>query len=250
MNKGLLAMLLFSLCGGWGAVAQTQDQTPKNIYYDYGKPPARPTRTSPKPPPRGRPGAMVKIELKRDDKVRYAAISEPFFSEDRVRLHIRVNRDAYLTILNQGTTGDLQLLYPKTQDDAARKVSKTMDFTVPVTPGKWLKFDDNAGVERLVIILSVQPTREVLVALSGQNPPPKPPKPPVASSDQQNLEVVALLNSKGLGDELETTGKDFTETADDDDNGQPATFVVSTGNNADLRKPVIYKLSLRHGRKP
>ncbi len=247
MKKWLLAMLPLFFCSGLGAVAQAQDQGVKNIYYDYGKPPARPTRASPKPPGRGRPGAMVKVELKRNNQVSYAAAASMFYNGDRVRLHIRVNQDAYLTVLNQGTTGDLQLIYPKTQADAQRKVTKTMDFTIPTTPGNWLKLDDNAGVERLVIILSAQPTREVLVALSGQTPPPAPP---AITNDQQNLDVVALLNSKNLGDELETASKDFTETADEHDtDGRPATFVVSSDNNSDLRKPVIYKLFLRHEKK-
>jgi hypothetical protein len=242
------------LCGGWSVGAQAQkDQSAKNVYYDYAKPPAR---TRPNQQRRGRPGAMVKLELKRDDRVSYVRATESFYAGDRVRLHIRVNRDAYLTILNQGTTGDLQLIYPKTQDDAERKITKTMDFTVPTTPGNWLKFDKNPGVERMIIILSAQPTREVLVALSGQSSPPSSASPqprprPSANDDQQNLEVVALLNSKSLGDELDKTSKDFTEVADDNaDDGQPATFAVSSGNNADLRKPVIYKLNLRHERKP
>lgn len=247
----LLMMLLVSLVGGWSVGAQSQDQSTKNIYYDYGKPPAR-NRTN--QPRRGRPGAMVKLELKRDNRVSYVPASKSFYSGDRVRLHIRVNRDAYLTILNQGTTGDLQLIYPKTQADAERKITKTMDFTVPTTPGNWLKFDDNHGVERMIVILSAQPTREVLVALSGQSSaPPRPQSQPQteAGSDQQNLEVVELLNSKSLGEELEATSKDFTESSDETDNdGNPAAFAVSSGNNADLKKPVIYKLSLRHGRKP
>ncbi len=253
MKKLLLVISLVSLFGGWSVGAQTQEQSKKNVYYDYGKPPAR---TRPNQQRRGRPGAMIKLELKRNDRVSYVPASTTFYAEDRVRLHIRINRDAYLTILNQGTTGDLQLIYPKTQADAERKVTKTMDFTVPTTPGNWLRFDENPGVERMIIILSAQPTREVLVALSGQNSQPSNPQPapiqpqPAAGENQQNLEVVALLNSKSLSDELETTSKDFTESSDDDDNnGQPATFVVSSGNNSDLRKPVIHKLFLRHGRK-
>src|SRR5262249_39540105 len=149
------------------------------------------------------------------DKVSYAATSSAFYENDRVRLHIRINHEAYLTILNQGTTGDLQLIYPKTQADAESKVAKTMDFTVPTTPGKWLQFDDVPGAERLIIILSAQSTREVLVALSGQPSSATqsaPPPPPAANSAPQ-LEVVAMLNSKSkeLGDALDTTSKDFTE---------------------------------------
>lgn len=251
MKKLLPLILLVTLFGGWSVDAQSQDQSMKNIYYDYGKPAAG---SKPNQQRRGRPGAMVKLELKRNNRVSYVPTAATFYANDLVRLHIRVNRDAYLTILNQGTTGDLQLIYPKTQADAERKVRKTMDFTVPTTPGKWLKFDENPGVERMIVILSAQPTREVLVALSGQSsPPPRPQSQPQpeAGNDQQNLEVIALLNSKSLGDELDSTSKDFTEVADENDaNGQPATFMISSGNNADLKKPVIYKLFLRHERKP
>ncbi len=236
MKLFLIMTLLIS------TVVAAQDQGAKNIYYDYVKPPARPTAGAKPAPRRGRPGAMVKLELKRDEKVSYAQLSATFFNYDRVKLHIRINRDGYLTILNQRTTGDLQLIYPKTQEDAARKVTKTTDFTIPTTPGNWLKFDDVPGTERLIVILSDVPTREMLVRLSGQTAAAAAPPPP-----NPQLEVIALLNSKSLGNELEQTSKDFTETSDEaDDDGQPATFVVSASHNADLRKPVIYKLSLRH----
>jgi hypothetical protein len=64
----------------------------------------------------------------------------------------------------------------------------------------------------------------------------------------QEQEIVDALNSKAFRASLDDSSKDFTETGEDQTTeGQAAVFVVSTSANTDLKKPVVYKLALKHG---
>jgi Domain of unknown function (DUF4384) len=239
MKRIFIAMLAaLSLCL---PVRGQQDESAKNIYYagqDESKPnPAGQRRRRP-----GRIGAMVKTELQRDGKASFVAPSSTFRSGDRLRLHIEVNRPGYLTVLNQGTRGDLQLLYPKSVRDANAPITPTRDFTIPATSGRWLMFDQVTGQERLIVVLSAQPIPDVLRALGaaesgGDVPPPS-----------QKQEIVDSLNSKSFRDQIEaSTSKDLTEVEDAPAaDGQPAVFAVSSNANAALRKPIVYRLTLRH----
>ncbi|MGH9838618.1 MAG: DUF4384 domain-containing protein, partial [Blastocatellia bacterium] len=200
--------------------------------------------------------AMVRIELNRNGKLSYVSPKTAFRSGDKVRLHVRINRAGYLTVLNEGTSGHLQLLYPRTLANASARVSPTLDFTVPATPGKWLEFDDRTGTERLHIMLSAQPIPDVVTFLalnSGGGAPVSTAgstgsSGATADGPAQEQEVVDALNSKAFRGLLDSSSKDFTETGEDQtEQGEVAVFVVTTGANTDLKKPIVYKLALEHG---
>jgi hypothetical protein len=239
--KSLFITLCIALSLCLSAIAQ-QAETAKDLYY-RGRTDQRSRNGQRRA---GRPGTMVKIELKRDSKLSYVTPSTTFRNGDRVRLHIQVNRSSYLTVLNEATSGMLQLIYPRRPSDSRTPVSPTLDFTIPAQEGKWLEFDNNPGTERLHIVLSAQPVREVsdyLAAIySGSGSRANLP-----TSVSQERTIEDALNSKAFRGILEDSSKDFTEvgeapTAD----GQPAVFVVSTTANTSLKKPVAYKLLLRH----
>jgi hypothetical protein len=247
--KHLFIALLTALLLSPAIEAQQQD-TAKDLFYaaDAAGPRRRP-RTQ------GRPGAMVKIELKRKGQVSYVSPKTAFVSGDKVRLHVRINRSGYLTVLNEGTSGKLQLIYPRTMENASAPVSPTMDFTIPATQGRWLEFDEKTGTERLNIMLSAQPIAEVTAFLtsntgggSGASSGASGSQGGAGSSTVQEQEIVDALNSKAFRASLDDSSKDFTETGEDQTTeGQAAVFVVSTSANTDLKKPVVYKLALKHG---
>ncbi len=236
----------WSLCLPAGA---QQAESAKNIYY-AGREDTKPTPARKR---RGRIGAMVKTELQRDGKAHMVPPSSTFRSGDRLRLHIRINRSGYLTVLNQGTRGDLQLLYPKTVKDARTPITPTKDFTIPTTSGRWLKFDEVTGNERLIVMLSAQPIPDVLGALNaienGGGNPARPPGNPSAAPTQEQ-EIVDAMNSKAFRGAIEeSTNRDLTEVEEAEaEDGQPAAFAVSSSSNANLRKPIVYRLTLKHAR--
>ncbi|MDX2033591.1 MAG: DUF4384 domain-containing protein [Blastocatellia bacterium] len=233
---GLLLMAFaFALAPG---NAGAQDGSAKDFFYAEDGPQRARQRARVAP----RPGAMVKIELKRDGKVRWVSPGTRFYSGDKVRLHIRLNRSGYLTVLNLGSSGRIQRLYPSSLEMASRPVGTTMDFTIPTAPGLWLEFDERPGAERLQIVLSAKPLPEVMASFGANESGAA-----VASASSEE-EVVDVLNSKAFRGVLEEASKDFTISSEDTSTeGAVAVFVVSTGGNANLRKPIVYNLALRHG---
>ncbi len=224
--KRLMITFIFALTMILPVTAQEEDSA-RNIYYK-GK-----QTVKGRPSPKGRIGTMVRIERKRGEAgpAGWVSSATSFRSGDWIRLHIRVNRPAYLTVFNQGTSGDLQLIYPKKAEDARSRISPTLDFTVPTNKSKWLEFDEVPGTERMVIMLSKAPLTEVLVALGG-------------GSGRDGK-----INSESFRSQVEeSTSRDFTEveesTAEED--GQPAIFAVPSASNVALGKPIVYRLSLRH----
>lgn len=77
-----------------------------------------------------------------------------FRSRERIRLHFRSNVDGYLTLIQLGTSGTSTVLFP----DAAQglvdnRLSAGSDLIVP-GQDHWLRFDDNAGEERLLVLFA------------------------------------------------------------------------------------------------
>ncbi len=235
MKRFLILLCLVML--GLPAMAQ-EEESAKDLFY-RGRTGHRPRPGQQQRP--GRPGAMVRIELNRNGKLSYVTPATTFRTGDRVRLHVKINRSAYLTILNEGTSGGLQVLYPRTAADAQARVAPTLDFTIPTAKDKWLEFDQNEGTEKLHIMLSAQPVPAVAEYLGAHSDSGGHPRP--------HESVVDTLNSKGLRGELEESGKDFTEVGEGPaEDGQPAVYAVTTSANASLKKPIVYKLLLRHAK--
>lgn len=219
-----------SLCLPVGA---QQDESARNIYY-AGRNNHRPNGARQR---QGRIGTMVKTELQRDGKAYVVPPSSTFLSGDYLRLHIEINRPGYLTVLNEGTRGNLQLLYPKTVQDARTPITPTRDFTVPTISGRWLKFDEVTGNERLIVLLSARPLPDVLNALT-------------AVENGKGVNIDKMLSTDAFCGQIEeSTSKDLTEVEDATaEDGQPAAFAVSSSSNASLRKPIVWRLTLKHAR--
>ncbi len=223
--KRMMITFIYVLAIILPVIAQ-EEESARNIYYK-GKQTVQGR-------PKGRIGTMVRIERKRSeqDPAMWVSSATGFSSGDRIRLHIHVNRPGYLTVFNQGTRGDLQLIYPKKLDDARTMISPTLDFTIPTSSKKWLEFDEVPGTERMVIMLSAKPLPEVVIALGGD---------PGRSGG---------INSEAFRGQIEeSTSRDLTEVEEcPAEDGQPAIFAVSTAGNSGLRRPIVYRLSLKHMR--
>jgi hypothetical protein len=98
------------------------------------------------------------IERERGGKREVVPVNTVFRSGDRVKLHFTVNFPAYVAVLNTGTTGKVESLYPFT--GSSQRVNPAVKQTVP--KGEyWFKFDENPGEERLTFLMSAKPIRDV-----------------------------------------------------------------------------------------
>ena len=95
--------------------------------------------------------------------------TEEFKSGDKVRLIFSANRDGHVYWLSQGTSGQYQVLFPTDKAGMDNTVVKNREYTVPAK-GAW-RFDDKAGTETLVCVLSPKPVAALdqAVRLIGEN---------------------------------------------------------------------------------
>ena len=77
-----------------------------------------------------------------------------FRSGERIRLHFRSNTDGYLTLIQLGSSGTSSVLFPDpAQGLFDNGLAAGRDVVVP-GQSHWLRFDETAGEERLLVIFA------------------------------------------------------------------------------------------------
>jgi hypothetical protein len=102
--------------------------------------------------------------------------STTFHSGDRIQLRIQANTDGYLYVVTQGSSGAWQVTFPKKSgNQGSNRVKAGEDHT------SIFRFDSKPGVEKLFVVLSRVPERDldsVIYSLQGA-PSPATAKDPV-----------------------------------------------------------------------
>jgi hypothetical protein len=146
---------------------------PKKSKKPTSKPPKKPTKpnqtgsnqppivvvkeTATAPTESGLPGTKVTIELSRKGKLSFVKPTYKFRSGDKIRLRLMTNFEGYISLLNVGSSGTVQMLYPF--QGADNKVVPSKDIQIPGSDA-WIVFDDKPGTEMLTVIMSKEPLGE------------------------------------------------------------------------------------------
>jgi pyruvate/2-oxoglutarate dehydrogenase complex dihydrolipoamide acyltransferase (E2) component len=249
-------VFLLFLCGSCAGSALAQDSAKDLFFKHEEKPPAN-------TPSRGRPGLKISVELKRGNhKPVFVSPDYDFRSGDAIRLHVSLNFRGYLTVINEGSSGKSQLLYPRPGlHREYPRVSLEEGFSLPNKRSKdWIYFDQTPGQEKLQILLSEQPLPDVQQFLAqayqatqsgytgSSSAPAQPAAQPqpapvgnaaqtttvaVAQTAQQEEEIIASL--RGVG------SKDLMIKREAD-----ATYAVPASASAPLKQPIAISLALAH----
>jgi hypothetical protein len=226
----LITAVAFTLSVFPGAAfAQDGEESAKNLYLAHSRDSKR-----------GRPGVKITIELKRDGETRKVPLNYKFRAGDKVRFHFETNFNAYVKVINVGSTGALQLLYPYRR--APELALKGKDNVIP-QGDLWFEFDRNPGTEQLAFVFSSRPllvTKKSRGAAPGPDQSRVPPDRAGRSmqSDGDDQQALAELNSQSL-----ENGKDFNLVQDMQENDNCAYGVAPTQL---LRKPIGVIINLRH----
>lgn len=241
MKKNIVYLMIaaaFILTTGYGGFAQ---QTPaRNLYIERDK-----NQTQ------GKPGAKVAVELNRGGKTSMVSPDHEFKSGDRIRLVLDINFKGYVALINEGTTGKKTLLYP--YKGVSSEVFPSGALKIPNTD--WIKFDNNKGVEKLIVIFSAKPIPELAQmfetpAASTSSTTATTTTTTVtatvttstggmASADEQ-AQILAELNSRSLdrGKKLKNS-RDLSIEPSSEGN-----YVVT--NDAQLNDVIGFELFLKH----
>jgi Domain of unknown function (DUF4384) len=91
------------------------------------------------------------------DEYREVSPDTVFHSGDRIRVAAQSNGEGYLYIVMKGASGTWKVLFPSAGvADGSNRVAGGRQTLIPPPPGRFA-FDEQAGEERLFIVLSRQP---------------------------------------------------------------------------------------------
>ncbi len=213
MNK-LLLLCALCACVLAGSPAMTllqneEGENAKNLFLAHAQNPQQ-----------GQPGVKVWLTLKRDDAVTSVPLNFPFRSGDKVKFHFQTNFNAYVNIINQGTKGAWQTLYPYA--GATELVGQTKGYAIPRDPELWFEFDENPGTEQLVFIFSAK-------SLAGYGKGPS--------------RLNELTASAGENVKAASQAKDFKLVSD----ARPAeNCAYGLASAQSLQKPLLIRINLTH----
>ena len=234
--------------------AQPDPSKPPSPKPPAAKPPApkQNTKAAPKTPVAGEHSVDVAMPLGlrysilrrgADNQFSEVAADTMFKSGDRVRFQVKTNTTGYLYIVMQGSSGTWKLLFPATEVAGGSNLVQPGELrTVPSGDRGQFVFDDQAGTEKLFVVLTRQPEPDLdklIYAMGG----------PQTTTESRNVVLAGNTVSDEMVNRLrkEMASRDLVfETSDQDPTGKPekAAYVANPSKAADAR--LVVDISLRH----
>lgn len=174
-----------------------------------------------------------------------------FHSGDKVKISVMANQPGYLYIIEQGSSGSWLPLFPaQNAAPESNRVTAGRVYLVPSASDESFQFNQQAGKERLFILLSREPIADldqVIFGLQHKTSSPASPAPdqaPVTLQADNRItdELVQRLQSRDL-----TLVKDTSQQETKDaEYGEKAIYVVSKGAGKNAASRVFSDLVLDH----
>jgi hypothetical protein len=185
----------------------------------------------------------IRVTVERQDGTVWTAVNAAhvFETGDKLRFRFSSSIGGYLYVINQGTSGTNELLFPRSDTGGDNRVEAGKDYIVPASQG-WFKVSGPAGQD--VVSWLVSP-----VDLGKQYrplPPPPAPDTVLPSSLRPRCDDTIL---KARGDCIDTSAgvkpvapRELMYTKDNS-RGKESVVLSSP---ASLSGPVTYELRLAH----
>lgn len=237
------------------AVEEAQDRKPKPIVEaEAPKPPTKPIPTPPLVADDDRPSVRPVVDAPLG--LRYSLLRQTsqfaaeevdvdtvFRSGDRIKIKLESTDMAYLYILAQGSSGRWRVLFPSVDiAGGAHRVRPDEDLSVP--PRGWFAFDDQAGEEKVFVMLSRQKVEDLDQAIErlrkGSSQPVQTPSAP-----PNDVPVMLAMHVAGARDLVfEKVSHNSSRPQGQQANAENAAYVVT--RSAGPKSQVVAELTLKH----
>jgi hypothetical protein len=198
--------------------------------------------------------------LLRDSDGRYNEVSPAtiFHNGDRLRLSVMANQPGYLYVIEQGSSGTWNLIYPgkNTGDDAESPNRIEAGSVYQIPKGKSVfRFDQNPGQEKLFLVLSRERIADLEGAINSLKQGGQAPATPAHPEQPAPGEMIEASNTIPDAFVEKLSSRDLTlveeETVDQpqsgNQSGEKAVYVVSTMSDTKNESPrVAASVTLRH----
>jgi hypothetical protein len=172
--------------------------------------------------------------LKRDASGQYNEVDPDtsFRSGDRIRLKVDANTSGYLYVVMRGSSGTWKLLFPSAEvAGGSNHVIKGESRQIPSGERGQFVFDDQAGSEKLFIVLTRQPEPDLDKLIYSMGGKPESLISQAMVADDVVSKLRAQVNSRDL----------VFEKADSNEN---AAYVVNPSSAPDAR--LVVDIALKH----
>lgn len=206
-----------------------------------------------------KPPALVPLGLrysvmKRDSTGKFLEVDpdSTFHSGDRIRLEVQANTTGYLYVVTQGSSGNWQVLFPSREvAGGSNQVHRGETRQIPAGGRGQFVFDEQAGAEKLFIVLARQPEQNLdqLIYTIGKPAEKQEPARLMIAQASVGDDVISRLRGQMAGRDLVFEKvENETVTAQASLPGgarlETAAYVVNPNTAADAR--VIADLKLKH----
>lgn len=201
--------------------------------------------TAPAPTPAPVPLGLRYSVLKRDSAGKFQEVDpdSTFRSGDRIRIQVAVNTPGYLYVVMQGSSGNWRLLFPSSEVAGGNNlIQRGESRVVPSGDRGQFFFDEQAGVEKLFVVLARQPEQDLDKLIYSVGAPQKSAEPERTLMAQSTVanDVVQRLREQ-------MSSRDLVFEKVDDDSGvkaEKAAYVVNPSPAADAR--LVVDIALKH----
>jgi hypothetical protein len=169
-----------------------------------------------------------------------------FHSGDRIRVAVQSNGEGYLYIVMKGASGTWKVLFPSAEvADGSNRVAAGRQTLIPPPPDRFA-FDEQAGEERLFIVLSRQPEpslEKLIYSLGSASPAANEPPKQLLSTSLAPVDdaLVGRLRNQVYARDL------IFEKVDDatpGDKKEKAVYVVNPTGSPESR--LVADVTLKH----
>lgn len=195
--------------------------------------------------------------LLRDNDGHYNEVSPTtvFHSGDHLRLSVMANQPGYLYVIQQGSSGSWNSIYPgkhaSDNGEATNRLEAGNVYQVPDGKGAF-RFDQTPGQEKLFLVVSRERIADLEGAINslkqGGQPSATPTAPAEAPEQGQMLEASNTIPDVFV---QRLASRDLTlveeETVDQPQSGEKAVYVVSKVSYTKNESPrVVASVTLKH----
>ena len=196
----------------------------------------------------------IRVTVERQDAAGWRAVNPAtvFAAGDRLRFRVSATFAGYLYVMDQGTSGSYDLLFPRNDTGGDNRIEAAKEYTVPATQGSF-RVSGPQGYDVVYWVLSPMDVGRQYKALP---PPPSPGSAPASMQPRCDdaifkargdcIDASAGVKGVAPGEKLpenlnglaNATSRDliFTE--------EQAQTVVSS--STPLSGPIVYELRLAH----
>jgi len=195
-------------------------------------------------------GLKYSILKKSGDSMIEVPANSVFHAGDRIQINVQTNQPGYLYIISKGSSGTWKPMFPSSEvEDGNNRVDGFKTYIMP--PKSRFLFDEQAGTEKLFVILARQPEpdlEKVIYSLQGGGAAPAPKKDEPAKNKPLLIMASARIDDMTVGRLRNAYSRDLViEKVDESTPGprkEDAVYVVNPTGSGDSR--VVADLELVH----